>query len=197
VLNIALTGGIAAGKSLVARRLAELGAVLVDADVLAREVVAPGTPGLDAIRERFGPGVIADDGSLDRAALGAIVFTDADAREALNGITHPAINRRRRELLATLPDDAIVVHDIPLFVETVTEPHKDFQIVLVVHAEEDERIRRMVEDRGMAEAEARGRMAAQATEEQRLAIADVVIDNTGKPADTLRQVDEFWGSITD
>ncbi|MDM4763101.1 dephospho-CoA kinase [Galbitalea sp. SE-J8] len=193
--QIALTGGVAAGKSLVARRLAELGAVVIDADVLAREVVEPGTPGLGAIRARFGDGVIAADGSLDRPALGTIVFADPEARAALNGITHPAIIARRRELMAALPLDAIVVQDIPLLVETVPDARERYDAVLVVHADEEDRIERMTRARGWTREEAVRRIRSQAAEEERLAIATRVIDNTGSREATLAQVDAFWDSI--
>jgi dephospho-CoA kinase len=195
VIQIALTGGIAAGKSVVAKRLAELGAVVIDADLLAREVVQPGTPGLAAIRERFGDAVIASDGSLDRPALGAIVFADPHARGALNAITHPAINARRKQIVAGLADDAVVVNDIPLLVETVPDARSHYDHVVVVHADEAERLRRMVEHRGMSRDEAEGRMRSQATEEQRLAAATTVIDNTGPLEATLTQVDAFWRSL--
>lgn len=195
VIQIALTGGIAAGKSLVASRLAEHGAVVVDADALAREVVEPGTPGLAAIADRFGPSVIGADGALDRAALGAIVFSDPDARSALNGITHPAINARRKEIMAALPDDTIVVQDIPLLVETVADVRSHYDHVLVVHAEQAERKRRMIENRGMAPDEAERRIRSQASEDERLAVATTVIDNTGSTEATLEQVDAFWESI--
>jgi dephospho-CoA kinase len=195
VFQIALTGGIASGKSLVADRLRELGAVVIDADRLAREVVEPGTPGLAQIRDRFGESVITADGSLDRKALGAIVFADEQARLDLNGITHPAIIERRRALMADLPEDAVVVQDIPLLVETVPDPHAHYDRVLVVHADEDERVRRMIENRGMSRDEAEGRMRAQAAEADRLAVADVVIDNTASIERTLEQVDDFWASI--
>jgi dephospho-CoA kinase len=195
VYNVALTGGIAAGKSVVARRLVELGAVLIDADVLAREVVEPGTPGLAAIRDRFGEGVLAPDGSLDRAALGAIVFADADALADLNAITHPAIRVRRRELMAGAGEHDVLVHDIPLLVEGVAGRPPGYDAIVVVHADHDERVRRMVEDRGMTPEDAERRIAAQATEERRLEVADVVIDNTGDLRRTLEQVDRFWSGI--
>lgn len=188
---MALTGGIASGKSLVAQRLRELGAVIVDADVLAREVVAPGTPGLARIAERFGPGVIAADGSLDRAALGAIVFSDPDARRALEAITHPLIGERGRELIARAPRDAVVVRDIPLFVETSADASQ-YDLVVVVHAELETRIARLAEHRGMSRDDALRRIQSQATEQQRLAVADLVIDNDGDLEQTLAQVDELW-----
>jgi dephospho-CoA kinase len=193
---VGLTGGIAAGKSVVARRLAELGAVIVDADALAREVVEPGTPGLDAIRRRFGDAVIAPDGTLDRAALGAIVFSDAEARADLNGITHPAVRQRSRELFdaaAAANPEAVVVYDVPLLVEgTRTD---EFDRIIVVHAARGERLRRLVELRGMAADEAARRIDAQATDEERLAVADDVIDTDGTLDQTLRQVDALWDRL--
>jgi dephospho-CoA kinase len=195
---LGLTGGIAAGKSLVARRLVELGAVHVDADFLAREVVEPGTPGLEAIRERFGDGVLAADGTLDRAALGAIVFTDPEAREALNRITHPAVWRRAQqrfdEAAATDPD-AIVVYDVPLLVEGAGKRAFDFDRVVVVHAGHDERVRRLVELRGMTPEEAVRRIDAQASDAERLAVADTVIDANGTIEQTLQQVDALWQDL--
>jgi dephospho-CoA kinase len=190
---VGLTGGIAAGKSFVARRLSELGAVVVDADVLAREVVEPGTPGLDAIRSRFGDGVIAADGSLDRPALAAIVFSDAAARADLNAITHPAVRQRSHELFAAAAaadPDAIVVYDVPLLAEG--SRRDEFDRILVVHADRDERMRRLVELRGMAADEAARRIDAQASDEERLALADDVIDTNGTPEQTIAQVDALW-----
>lgn len=188
---LALTGGIASGKSLVANRLRELGAVIVDADVLAREVVAPGTEGLARVREEFGDGVIAPDGSLDRAALGAIVFADPERRKALEAITHPLIGRAAEELIARAAPDAVVVRDIPLFVETAASRER-YDLVVVVHAPEETRVRRMIEHRGMTREDALARIRSQATDEQRLAVADVVIENDGTVDDTLRQVDALW-----
>jgi dephospho-CoA kinase len=190
---IGLTGGIAAGKSVVARHLAELGGVHIDADAIAREVVEPGTPGLEAIRRRFGDAVIAPEGTLDRAALGAIVFSDADARADLNRITHPAVRRRSQELFAQAAasdPDAIVVYDVPLLVEGTRGD--EFDRIVVVHADREERFRRLVELRGMAPEEAARRIDAQASDEERLAIADDVIDTNGSLEDTRRQVDELW-----
>jgi len=196
---VALTGGIASGKSTVARRLADLGAVVVDADVLAREVVEPGTPGLAAIAREFGPGVIAPDGTLDRPALGAIIFGDEDARAKLNAITHPAVGERSRRLfdeaLAADPD-AVVVYDVPLLVNERGESRADeFDHVIAVSADEETRVRRLVELRGLDEAEARRRVGAQAPESARLAIADIVIDANGTLDETLAQVDEAWATL--
>ncbi len=195
---IGLTGGIASGKSAVAERLAGHGAVVVDADRLAREVVAPGTAGLAAIMERFGDGVIGRDGSLDRAALGSIVFSDREALEALNGITHPAIRARTSELIAeAIAQDphAVIVHDIPLLVETTAQDSRNFDIVVVVEAEPETRIERLVELRGMTRAEAERRIAAQASNAERRSIADVVIDSNGTLEETLRQADALWDRV--
>lgn len=190
MLSIGLTGGIAAGKSLLAARFRELGAVLVDADRLARDVVAPGTPGLAAVVEHFGAGMLLPDGSLDRPRLGSIVFGDAGAREALNGIVHPLVRDAAREMKNHAGPGAVVVQDIPLLVET--GQGSNFHLVVVVQAPEDLRIARMVRDRGMSENEARARMAAQATDAQRKAAADVVIVNDGGQEHVLAAVDELW-----
>ena len=193
---IGLTGGIASGKSLVSSRLVERGAVLVDADVLAREVVEPGTPGLSAIAEHFGPGVIAADGSLDRPTLGAIIFSDPEQREVLNGITHPAVWRRAKELFAAADDDAVVVYDVPLLVEGAKGRQLDFDLIVVVHAEQETRLARLVEKRGMSRDEASHRVHAQATDAERLAVADVVIDNEGSIEQTHAQVDALWAKAS-
>ena len=193
---VALTGGIASGKSTVARRFAELGAVVVDADAVAREVVEPGTPALAEIARVFGNGVIAADGSLDRAALGAIVFADADARSALNAITHPAVGERSRELFlaARAADpDAVLVYDVPLLIDGHGGSRAaEFDRVIVVTAEPEERVRRLVEYRGMDRAEAERRIASQAPESERLAIADDVFDANGTRDETLAQADALW-----
>lgn len=189
---IGLTGGIASGKSLVSARLAEHGAVIVDADVLAREVVEPGTPGLAAIAEHFGPEVIADDGTLNRAALGAIIFADPAQREKLNAITHPAVWRRARELFDAAPPEAVVVYDVPLLVEGAKGRQLDFDLIVVVNASTDTRLHRLMELRGMTREEAMHRLNSQASDTERLAIADVVIDNNGTIDETLEQVDALW-----
>ncbi|GAB6937598.1 dephospho-CoA kinase [Isoptericola variabilis] len=193
MLRIGLTGGIAAGKSVVARRLAELGAVVIDHDVLAREVVEPGTVGLEEVVDAFGEGVLAADGSLDRPALGRLVFDDAAARARLEGILHPEIRRlaAEREALAGAADDrAVVVHDIPLLVETGQADR--FHLLVVVHAPAELRVARLVDGRGLDESAARARVGAQATDEERTAVADVVLDGSG-PVDGLReQVDALW-----
>lgn len=199
VYVIGLTGGIASGKSVVASRLAELGAVVIDADKLAREVVEPGTPGLAAIRARFGDAVIAADGRVDRAAMGAIVFADDDSRLALNGITHPAIRELTRQRIAeaqAADPEAVIVQDIPLLVETMgTGTARRFDLVVVVEASDETRIRRLVHLRGMTEQEASRRIAAQATNDQRREIADVLIDSDGTLEHTLAQADELWRRV--
>lgn len=192
---IGLTGGIASGKSAVASRLAEHGAVHVDADVLAREVVEPGTEGLAAIEREFGAGVIAADGTLNRPALGAIIFADADKRAALNAITHPAVWRRARELFAEAESrdpNAVVVYDVPLLVEASDGRPMTFDLVVVVDASRETRLKRLVELRGLTPDEAVQRLSSQASDADRLAIADVVIDSNGTLDETLRQADELW-----
>lgn len=192
---IGLTGGIASGKSVVGKRLASLGGVHVDADVLAREVVEPGTPGLAAIAEEFGPSVISDDGTLNRPALGAIIFSDPDKRARLNAITHPAVWARAKELFdeADAADPfAVVVYDVPLLVEASGSRPMSFDLVVVVHASTETRIRRLVELRGMTREEAVHRLNSQASDTERLAIADVVIDSNGTLEQTLEQADELW-----
>jgi dephospho-CoA kinase len=189
VLRIGLTGGIGSGKSTVAGLLAERGARIVDADRLAREVVEPGTPGLAAIAEAFGPEVLTADGALDRAALATVVFADPGARARLDGIVHPLVRARAVELIGGVPSDAVVVQDIPLLVETGQAG--SFDLVLVVRAEPEVRVGRLVA-RGLTEDDARARMAAQATDEQRAAVADVVLDNSGTLDDLAAQVARFW-----
>lgn len=190
MLNVGLTGGIAAGKSAVARRLVELGAVLIDADAIARAVLEPGTPGLAEVVAAFGPGILDDAGALDRPALGALVFADESKRQVLNSIVHPRVRAEAERLRAAAAGDAVVVQDIPLLVESGQAGN--FDVVLVVAAPQAERLRRMVEDRGMAEADARARIAAQATDEQRAAVADVVINNSGTLEELRQRVNEIW-----
>jgi dephospho-CoA kinase len=190
VLRVGLTGGIGSGKSTVARRLVQRGARLVDADVLAREVVEPGSDGLAEIVAAFGTAVLDVDGALDRPALAAVVFGDRAARERLNGIVHPRVRRRSDQLIAAAPPDAIVVQDIPLLVEGAMASR--FPLVVVVHAEADERIERLVRQRGMTEADARARVDAQADDEDRRAVADVWLDNSGAPTALDAAVDELW-----
>ncbi|WP_255771141.1 dephospho-CoA kinase [Pseudarthrobacter sulfonivorans] len=190
MLKIGLTGGIASGKSVVASRLAELGAVLVDADALAREVVEPGTPGLGRVVEAFGAGMLDAGGRLDRARLGAMVFGNPAQLAVLNGIVHPLVRAAADGLIAKAPAGAIVVQDIPLLVESGQGSR--FHLVLVVDAPDDVRIARMLEHRGMTREEAESRMAAQASRARRLAAADVVLDNSGSLDALLSQVDRLW-----
>jgi dephospho-CoA kinase len=195
---IGLTGGIASGKTVAASRFAELGAVVVDADVLAREVVEPGTDGLAAIAREFGDAVIGPDGGLDRPALGAIIFSDAEARLKLNAITHPAVWRRARELFAAAEaqnPDAVVVYDVPLLAEAAADRPIRFDRVVVVHASAETRLRRLVELRGLGEADARRRLSSQAGDAERLALADDVIDSDGELQHTLDQVDALWETL--
>ena len=190
MLKVGLTGGIGAGKSTVARRLAERGAVVVDADRIAREVVEPGSEGLAAVVEAFGAGVLTPDGTLDRPALGRVVFADDAARLRLNGILHPRIAVRTHELMAAAPPDAVVVHDVPLLVEN--RMGAAYHLVLVVHTPANERVRRLVTERGMGEDDARARVAAQADDDARRAAADVWLDNSGAPGTVLAGVDRLW-----
>ncbi|MER7202623.1 dephospho-CoA kinase [Streptomyces sp. CB01635] len=193
MLKVGLTGGIGAGKSEVSRLLVEHGAVLIDADRIAREVVEPGTPGLAAVVEAFGSEVLATDGSLDRPALGAIVFADADRLAVLNSIVHPLVGARSAELEAAATGDSVVVHDVPLLAENGLAPLYD--LVVVVDASPETQLDRLVRLRGMSEEDARARMAAQATRDKRLEIADIVIDND-VPLDELhRRVDAVWADL--
>ncbi|NYJ07825.1 dephospho-CoA kinase [Petropleomorpha daqingensis] len=189
MLNIGLTGGIGSGKSTVSALLAERGAVIIDADRIAREVVEPGTPGLAAVVAAFGDAVVGPDGFLDRPALAAVVFVDPAARARLDGIVHPLVRARAAEVAAAAPPDAVLVHDIPLLVETGQAERYD--VVLVVRADHATRVARL-EARGMAADDARARIAAQATDEQRAAVADVVLDNSGTREELASQVDRFW-----
>lgn len=192
MLRVGLTGGIGAGKSTVAARLVELGAVLVDADRIARAVVEPDTEGLAEIVAAFGDRVLARDGSLDRPALAAVAFGDEAARTTLNAIVHPRVRRRSAELTAAAPADGIVVQDVPLLVEGGMAP--TFPLVVVVHAAADERLRRLVEQRGMRAGDARARIAAQADDTARRAAADVWLDNTGVPEDLTTATDVLWAA---
>lgn len=190
MLHVGLTGGIGSGKSTVARRLGELGAVVVDADVIAREVVEPGTPGLDAVVRRFGPAVLTDEGDLDRATLAGLVFSDPTARAGLEAVTHPLVAGRTAEIVAAAPADAVVVHDVPLLVEMGLGPQYD--LVVVVGASEVTRLARLLQDRGMSRADATARIAAQADDAGRRAVADVWLDNDGDRESLLAQVDALW-----
>ncbi|MFE3109149.1 dephospho-CoA kinase [Kitasatospora indigofera] len=194
MLKIGLTGGIGAGKSEVSRLFASYGAVVVDADLIAREVVAPGTEGLAAVLAEFGPDVLRADGELDRPALGALVFADPARLRALNAIVHPLVRARSAQLEEAAAPDAVVVHDVPLLAENGLAPLYD--LVVVVDAADEVRLDRLVRLRGMAEAEARSRMAAQATREDRLAVADLVIDNSGPLEALAPRVRQVWDELT-
>ena len=197
MLRVGLTGGIGSGKSTVSARLAELGAVVLDADKAARAVVEPGTSGLAAITAAFGADVLAADGSLDRAKLAGIVFADEAALGRLNAITHPLIHeyiRAAEEAAITVGgDDLVLVHDVALLAEWGRA--KEFDLVIVVDVPADTQLERLTGQRGMTEEQARARMAAQATREQRLAVADIVIDNAGSREDLGRRVDEVWDEL--
>jgi dephospho-CoA kinase len=188
-VRVGLTGGVGSGKSTVSALLAERGAVIIDADAIAREVVEPGTPGFDAVVAQFGESVVGPDGRLDRPALAAIVFRDEARRAELNAIVHPLVGQRTAELMADAPEGAIVVYDVPLLVES--ELAAGFDIVVVVEAGVDTRLARL-EQRGMAVADARERMAVQSTDEQRRAAADELIRNDGSREELEAQVDALW-----
>lgn len=193
---VALTGGIASGKSTIARRLAAHGAVVVDADQIVREVQQPGSPVLAAIAAEFGDGMLMAGGALDRAALGARVFGDDAAVARLNAIVHPAVRAESaRRFAAAFADDpaAVVVYDVPLLVEARADD--PWALVIVAHAPAEVRMRRLVELRGMNERDAAARIASQAPDDVRLAIADVVIDTSGELDETVRQVDELWAEL--
>lgn len=197
MLVIGLTGGIGSGKSTVAALLASRGANVVDADLVAREVVEPGRPALAALLERFGPGVVQADGTLDRPALAAVVFADEEARRDLNAIMHPAIGAELQARIAAAREvdpEGVVVLDIPLLAEGGPNRYP-LDGVIVVDAPVDLAVARLVEHRGFSERDARARVAAQSTREQRRAIADVVIDNSGGPEDLVAQVDAAWAWI--
>lgn len=190
MLRVGLTGGIGSGKSTAAGELARLGAVVVDADRIAREVVAPGTPGLAAVVSRFGPALTDPAGVLDRAALAALVFADAAALRDLEAITHPLIWAETARSFAAAPPDAIVVHDMPLLVEK--RMTADYHLVLAVITDAEERVRRLVGSRGLPESDARARIAAQAGDEDRAAAADVLLSNDAAPEALVAQVDHLW-----
>jgi len=193
VLRVGLTGGIGAGKSEVSRRLAGHGAVVIDADAISREVVEPGTDGLAEVVEAFGPGVLGPDGGLDRPKLGEVVFADPERRSRLNAIIHPRVGERMAELEREAGPGAIVVHDVPLIAEGGRAGAYD--LVVVVDAPPRVQVERLVRNRGMTRDQAKARMAAQASREQRLAVADVVIDNSGSLADLDRRVAEVWAAL--
>ncbi|MFF6917053.1 dephospho-CoA kinase [Streptomyces sp. NPDC012466] len=193
MLKVGLTGGIGAGKSEVSRLLVACGAVLIDADRIAREVVAPGTPGLASVVEAFGEEILAADGSLDRPRLGAIVFADAQKLATLNAIVHPLVGARSRELEEAAAEDAVVVHDVPLLTENGLAPLYD--LVIVVDAAPETQLDRLMRLRGMTEEDARARMAAQATREQRREIADIVIDNDVPLRELEQRVTDVWAEL--
>lgn len=193
MLTVGLTGGIGAGKSEVSRLLVERGAVLIDADRVAREVVEPGTPGLRAVVDAFGEEILAEDGSLDRPRLGSVVFSDPERLAVLNSIVHPLVGARSRELEEAAAEDAVVVHDVPLLTENGLAPLYD--LVIVVDASPETQLDRLVGRRGMTEEDARARMAAQATREQRRAIADIVIDNDVPLDELARRVQDVWSEL--
>lgn len=190
MLRVGLTGGMGSGKSMVAARLAQCGAATIDSDRIAREVVEPGTDGLRAVTDEFGEKMLTADGTLDRSALAARVFGDAEARGRLNAIVHPLVASRSADLVAAAPAEAIVVQDIPLLVEVGMAAR--FPLVIVVHADAAVRLRRLLEQRGMAASDAEARLAAQATDEQRHAAADVWLDNSGSRDRTFAAVDRLW-----
>jgi dephospho-CoA kinase len=190
-MRVGLSGGIGSGKSTVSDLLAEHGALIIDADAIAREVVEPGTPGYAAVVARFGEDVVRD-GGLDRPALAKLVFADERARHDLNSIVHPLVRRRTAELMAQAPDGAIVVYDVPLLVESGLGD--GFDVVVIVMADYELRLRRLA-GRGMAEDDARARMATQASDEQRRAVADEVIENNGTRAELAAAVDALWDRL--
>lgn len=194
MLRVGLTGGIGSGKSEVSRRLVALGAVLIDSDAIAREVVAPGSEGLAKIVEEFGRDVLLPDGALDREKLGSIVFADPEKLAALNAITHPLIGARGQELFEAAPEDAIVVYDVPLLAENSLKPLYDLVVVIDVPVETQ--LERLIGQRGMTEEAARARIGHQATREARLAIADQVIDNSGTLDDLAEQTGKLWELLT-
>jgi dephospho-CoA kinase len=190
-MKVALTGGIGSGKSSVARLLHDKGAIIIDADAIAREIVEPGRPALEEIREAFGADVIAEDGSLDRSSLAQMVFSNPAALARLNGITHPRIAERSAELLAQASAEDIIVYDMPLLVEQGTAALAGWDAIVVVDAPDDVRLDRVV-TRGLAREDARRRMAAQSSRADRLAIADHVLDNSGTREDLAARVDDLW-----
>jgi dephospho-CoA kinase len=194
VLRVGLTGGIGSGKSEVSRRLGARGAVVLDADVIAREVVAPGSAGLSAVVAAFGPGVQRPDGSLDRPRLGEVVFADPELRGKLNAIVHPLVRQRMRELEQAAGSEATVVQDVPLIAENNLAGAYD--LVVVVDVPPETQLDRLVSSRGLSREQAAARIAAQATREHRLAIADIVIENSGSLADLDRQVESLWAELS-
>lgn len=193
ILSVGLTGGIASGKSAVSQRLAEHGAIIIDADILAREALEPGTSGLEEVVDTFGSGVLTESGALDREALGQIVFADEDARAKLNAIVHPRVRDARNALRAQAPEDAVVVEDIPLLVETGQADR--FDVVVVVSAPVEQRLDRIVQHRNTSPEDAQSRIDAQTSEAERTAVADVVLDNSGTLEELHAQVDELYEKL--
>ena len=194
MLRVGLTGGIGSGKSTVGALLAEHGAVVIDSDALAREVVAAGSAGLDAVVDAFGPEVLTETGELDRAAMGRRVFADGAARARLEAVIHPRVRQRAAEIEASAPPDAVVVHDIPLLVETGQAA--SFDVVVVVDAPVELQVDRLTRERGMTTDEARSRIDAQASREERLAVADHVVVNDSTPAELSSAVDRLWTQLS-
>ena len=193
MLRVGLTGGIGAGKSEVSKRLAAQGAIIIDADLIAREVVAPGTSGLAEIAALFGPAVLGPDGALDRTALGEIVFADQEKLARLNAIVHPRVGERMHELEDSAGPASIVVHDVPLIAEN--DLASSYDLVIVVDVPPRLQLDRLVRLRGMIREQAQARMAAQAARDQRLSIADIVVDNSGSLAELDRQVGDLWAEL--
>jgi dephospho-CoA kinase len=193
MLRVGLTGGIGAGKSEVSKRLAAQGAVVIDADLIAREVVAPGTDGLAAVIAAFGPEVLGPDGTLDRVRLGDIVFADQQKLATLNSIVHPRVGARMRELEEAAGPGSVVVHDVPLIAENGLA--SSYDLVVVVDVPPRTQLDRLIRLRGMSREQAQGRMTAQASRDQRLAIADIVVDNSGSLAELDRQAGELWSEL--
>lgn len=194
MVSVGLTGGIGSGKSTVARELGRRGAVVVDADAIAREVVAPGTPGLAAVVDAFGTAVLQDDGTLDRPALARLVFADHDARRRLEQIVHPLVGAESARRAEAAGPEAVVVHDVPLIVEQNLAARYD--LVVVVGADVETRVRRLMNDRGMDREEALSRIGAQADDDQRREVADVWLDNSGTREELLAQVERLWEELT-
>jgi dephospho-CoA kinase len=190
VLRIGLTGGIGAGKSTVSSTFSDCGGIIVDGDVISREVVEPGTSGLAQLVDAFGRDILLPDGALNRPALASIAFSDDEKRKTLNGIVHPLVGARREQLISAASDDAVIVEDIPLLVESQMAPF--FPLVIIVNADPDLRVKRLIEYRGFTEEDARARIAAQATEEQRRAVADVWLDNSGSTGELVQQARDLW-----
>lgn len=195
MLLVGLTGGIGAGKSTVAAMLAERGAVILDADQVARQVVEPGEPAFDALVAEFGPEIVGADGRLDRPALAARAFATPEGKAALDAITHPAIHAEFGRRMTEAPTDAIVVMDVPLLVESGTAAERGYEVVIVVEAPETVRLDRLV-GRGLDRDDAAARMRAQATDEQRRAVATHVLDNGADEAALRVQVDALWSDLT-